>query len=68
MPQRTLRFKIRQDGLVEESVEGAPGQSCHRLTENLEGALGVVQRIEPTSEAYLSEKVQSQSLSAEQIY
>ena len=68
MPQRTLRFKIRQDGLVEESVEGALGQSCHRLTETLEGALGVVQATEPTSEAYLSDEVQSQSLSAEQLF
>ena len=25
MPQRTLRFRIRQDGLVEESVEGLVG-------------------------------------------
>ena len=67
MPQRTLRFKIRQDGLVEESVQGASGQSCHQLTEKLEGALGVVQRREPTAEAFLRDEVQSQSISAEQL-
>ena len=67
MPQRTLRFKIRQDGLVEESVEGVAGQSCHQLTKKLEGALGVVQRREPTAEAYLRDEVQSQSISAEQL-
>ena len=66
MPQRILRFKIRQDGLVEESVEGVTGQTCHELTEKLEEALGVVQRSDPTAEAYLREDVQVQSIPAEQ--
>ena len=67
MPQRTLRFKIRQDGLVEESVEGFSGDSCQKLTEKLENDLGVVQRREPTSEVYLREEVQTQSISSEQL-
>ena len=67
MPQRILRFKIRQDGLVEESVEGVTGQTCHELTEKLEEALGVVQRSDPTAEAYLREEVQSQSITADQL-
>ena len=67
MPQRTLRFTIRQDGLVEESVEGVSGQSCQKLTEKLENDLGVVQRRELTSEAFLREDVQTQSISAEQL-
>ncbi len=67
MPQRTLRFKIRQDGLVEESVEGFSGQSCQQLTEKLEDALGVVQRREPTAEAYIRQESQTQSLSSEQL-
>ena len=67
MPQRTLRFKIRQDGLVEESVQGVVGHSCHELTEKLEDALGAVQRREPTAEAYLREEVQSQSITADQL-
>ena len=67
MPQRTLRFKIRQDGLVEETVEGVVGQSCQQLTQKLEEALGVVQRCEPTADAYIRDEVQSQSISADQI-
>ncbi len=66
MPQRTLRFKIRQDGLVEESVEGVSGQLCNKLTERLEDALGSVQRREPTADAYIRDEVQSQSITAEQ--
>ncbi len=68
MPQRTLRFKIRQDGLVEESVEGFSGQSCQHLTEKLEEDLGVVQLREPTAEAYVREEAQTQSISAEQLF
>ncbi len=60
MPQRTLRFKIRQDGVVEETVEGIAGQACHQLTEKLESALGSVEQRELTSEAYLSSEDQSQ--------
>ncbi len=65
MPQRTLRFRITQDGLVEETVEGVIGTSCHQLTERLESALGTVKRSELTAEAYLRPEVQSQSISAE---
>ena len=68
MPQRTLRFKIRQDGLVEESVEGFSGQSCQHLTEKLEEDLGVVQFREPTAESYVREEAQTQSISAEQLF
>ena len=65
MPQSTLRFKIRQDGLVEETVEGVLGESCRSLTENLEEALGSVQKTEPTAEAYLQSKEQAQFIPAE---
>ena len=58
MPQRTLRFKIRQDGRVEETVEGLVGEACINLTEKLEDALGTVERREPTSDAFLRQKVQ----------
>lgn len=67
MPQRTLRFRIRQDGLVEESVEGVQGESCQLLTDKIERSLGVLQRREPTSEAYLQPELQSQSISAENL-
>ena len=64
-PQRTLRFKIRQDGLVEETVEGVVGSSCLQLTQKLEAALGSVESKEPTSDSYVCshEKIE---LTAEQ--
>ena len=65
MPQRTLRFRIRQDGLVEETVEGVVGASCNELTESLEEALGVVQSRKPTNDSYLSTKNQTQTIPAE---
>ena len=65
MPQRTLRFKIRQDGRVEETVEGLVGEACIDLTEKLEDALGTVERREPTSDTFLRENVQKQTISAE---
>ena len=65
MPQRTLRFKIRQDGRVEETVEGLVGEECINLTEKLEDALGTVERREPTSDTFLLEKDQKQTIPAE---
>ena len=65
MPQRTLRFKIRQDGRVEETVEGLIGEACIDLTEKLEDALGTVERREPTSDTFLREKVQTLTIPAE---
>jgi len=59
MPQRILRFRISQDGSVQESVEGFVGQSCLKLTEKLESALGNVQQRELTSEAYICPEEQS---------
>ncbi len=63
MPLRTLRFRIRQDGVVEETVEGVVGNDCYQLTEKLESALGSVERRELTSEAYLVTEDQSQLIS-----
>ena len=54
MTLRTLRFKIRQDGRVEETVEGIVGEGCIDLTEKLEAALGSVEQRKPTSEAFIS--------------
>ena len=65
MPQRTLRFKIRQDGRVEETVEGLVGEACIDLTEKLEDALGTVERRAPTSDTFLRENVQNQTIPAE---
>ena len=65
MPQRTLRFKIRQDGRVEETVEGLVGEACIHLTEKLEAALGSVEQRKSTSEAFLREEVQKQTIPVE---
>ena len=54
MPQRTLRFKIHQDGRVEETVEGFNGDSCISATKNIEDALGEVQVKNKTTEAFIS--------------
>ena len=54
MPQKTLRFKIHQDGRVEETVEGFIGDSCNEATKNLEDALGKVTVKKKTSDAYIS--------------
>ena len=54
MPQRTLRFKIHQDGRVEETVEGFTGNSCNEATKNLEEALGEVTVKNQSSDAFIS--------------
>ena len=54
MPQRTLRFKIHQDGRVEETVEGFNGNACNSATKNIEDALGQVKVKNKTSEAFSS--------------
>ena len=54
MPQRTLRFKIHQDGRVEETVEGFIGNSCNDATKNLEDSLGKVTVKNKTSEAFIT--------------
>ncbi len=54
MPQRTLRFKIHQDGRVEETVEGFDGNACNSATKNIEDALGEVKLKNKTTEAFIS--------------
>ena len=54
MPQRTLRFKIHQDGRVQESVEGFEGDSCNNATKNLEEALGEVKSKRLSTDAFTS--------------
>ena len=54
MPQRTLRFKIHQDGRVEETVEGFTGTSCNEATKNLENSLGEVTVKNKSSDAFIS--------------
>ncbi len=54
MPQKTLRFKIHQDGRVEETVDGFVGNSCNEATKNLEEALGKVTVKNKKSDAFIS--------------
>ena len=54
MPQRTLRFKIHQDGRVVETVEGFNGNACNNATKNIEDALGEVKIKNNTSEAFIT--------------
>ena len=56
MPQRILRFKIHQDGRVEETLEGFIGNSCNEATKNLEEALGQVIVKNRSSEAFITNK------------
>ena len=50
--QQTIRYRIRPDGRVEETVEGVMGDACERLTERIESRLGSVQQRQPTAEAF----------------
>ena len=56
MPQRTLRFKIHQDGRVEETVEGFTGNSCIEATKNLENTLGKVTVKNKSSDSFISDQ------------
>ena len=49
---QTIRYRIRPDGRVEETVEGLSGSACERLTERIEARLGSVQQRQPTAEAF----------------
>ena len=60
MPQKTLRFKIHQDGRVEETVEGFNGNSCNDATKNLEDALGKVTVKKKTSDAFIFNQSETQ--------
>ena len=43
MPQQTLKFTIRQDGLVTEEVFGAVGNECQDITKSIEEKLGTLE-------------------------
>jgi len=58
MPKKqTLKFSIRQDGLVSEEVFGAIGTECQNLTKSIEEKLGEVTYIEHKPEYYQQENV-----------
>ena len=55
--QQTLKFTIRQDGLVSEEVLGVVGDACQDLTKSIEEKLGEVTYIETKPEYYQQENV-----------
>lgn len=55
MAQRTIRFRIRPDGRVEEHVEGVQGLACESLTERIEARLGRVSQRRSTSDAFAAQ-------------
>ena len=59
MPQRILRFKIHQNGRVEETVEGFYGEECNNATKKLENALGDVKVKSKTSDAFITNQSKS---------
>ena len=59
MPQRTLRFKIYQDGQVQETVEGFEGDSCKEATKNLEDALGEVKTKRVTTDSFVTNQIKN---------
>ena len=50
--QHTLKFTIRQDGLVTEEVFGAVGNECENITRSIEEKLGNVNYVETKPEYY----------------
>jgi len=63
MAQRTIRFRIRPDGRVEETVEGVAGVGCEQLTGRIEARLGTVQQRRETSEAFQAPELTAQQSS-----
>ncbi len=57
--QQTLKFSIRQDGLVKEEVIGAVGNSCENLTKLIEERLGEVIKVEHKPEFYQQQNTQT---------
>tara|TARA_B100001250_G_scaffold76395_1_gene62588 strand:+ start:1002 stop:1208 length:207 start_codon:yes stop_codon:yes gene_type:complete len=67
MEKQTIKFRIRQDGTVEEQVEGCTGPACELLTNDINEKLGELQYIEHSSEYYQKqEDVENVTLHANQ--
>jgi len=56
--QQTLKFTIRQDGLVKEEVIGVIGNQCQEITKSIEEKLGDVTKVEPKPEFYQQKNTQ----------
>ncbi len=57
-----IEFKIYPDGRVEETVRGVKGGNCHKITEDINAALGVVISSSPTEEMFEQEVVVNQKI------
>ena len=68
MAQATIKFTIRQDGMVKEEVLGVYGDACERLTKRVEDALGHVHFTQETTDRYVNNTVQEQQNVTLQYY
>ena len=60
MPEKqTLKFTIRQDGLVTEEVIGVICNACQDLTRSIEEKLGEVTHVETKPEHYLAQPIEN---------
>ena len=60
MPEKqTLKFTIRQDGLVTEEVIGVVGNACQDLTKLIEEKIGEVTYVETKPEYYLAQPIEN---------
>lgn len=57
-----IEFKIYPDGRVEETVRGIKGGDCHKVTEDINAALGVVISSTPTEEMFEEEITVNQEI------
>ena len=57
--KQTLKFTIRQDGLVTEEVIGVVGNACQDLTKLIEERIGQVTYVETKPEFYQQQKTQT---------
>ena len=60
MAQETIKFTIRQDGMVKEEVQGVYGDACEKLTKNIEDKLGHVHFTQETADRYVNKTVTEQ--------
>ena len=56
MKQTRITYRIRQDGIVEETIDGCTGDTCETITRGLEEALGDLTRRIHSSEYYQAQK------------
>ena len=59
MEKQTIKFNIRQDGLVSEEVIGIVGNTCQDLTRSIEEKLGEVTYVETKPEYYLAQPIEN---------